>query len=95
MENEICHDGSRVFARLPVKRNELSLIYGIVRLKGAYPTAIVPSLDEWWIDFAYSDYRFSVSTQYGDYWFHVRDVNCPEEILKMVADHFSKYLAQR
>lgn len=41
-----------------------------------------------WLDFDFRGHQFSVTNQYGDYWFFVRDPNCSDEILLEVATHF-------
>jgi len=86
-------DGSRNFLLLPVGNTPpLRLLFRIFTLWGAYPTTYVPSFSESWIDFKYQKYTFSINNQYGDFWFFVKDPECPDEILKKVAQHFDQIL---
>ena len=43
---------------------------------------------EMWLDFSYRGQEFSITNQFGDYWFFVSDPHCPDEILLEVIDHF-------
>ncbi len=91
--NQTMHDGSRHFALLPVgKVSPVRLLFRILTLWGAFPTAFVPSLAESWIDFRFRGFKFSINDQYGDYWFFVQDPGCPESILIKVAQHFEEVL---
>ena len=87
------HDGSRNFALLPQSHSPLWLLFRILALPGAVPTAYLPSLTAGsWIDFRLKGYEFSINNQYGDFWFFVRDPTCPEAILTAVVAHFEKLL---
>lgn len=90
------HDGSRNFALLPQRRSSLRVLLHVVSLWGAVPTAYLPSaIAGTWIDFRYRGHRFSINSQYGDYWFFVRDPSCPEPILGAVVAHFELLLLGR
>lgn len=91
--NDIMHDGSRNFIILPVGNvSPLKLAFKVLSLRGAYPTAFIPSLAETWIDFRYQKNSFSINDQFGDYWFFVKDPECAESILNIVVSHFEKVL---
>lgn len=91
--NDIMHDGSRLFILIPQERDPIAVVWTILRLKGAWPTFVLPSLDQWWIDFRFRGHRFTINDQFGDYWFFAQDPNCPEVILQEVADYFSQRLS--
>jgi len=89
------HDGSRNFALLPQSRSPLRLLFRVLALPGAVPTAYLPSLIAGsWVDFRYKGHKFSINNQYGDFWFFVRDPGCPESILAVVVEHFEKVLGR-
>ena len=84
----IMHDGSRHFAALPETIGWDELRNHIALLPGTEITGFITDhITEVWIDFTYSGHKFSVNNQYGDYWFFVEDVDCPEEILAEVIGH--------
>jgi len=84
----IMHDGSRHFASLPETIGWGALCDHIALLSGTEISGLVTDfVTEAWIDFKYREHKFSVNNQYGDYWFFVEDVDCPEEILAEVIDH--------
>jgi len=86
-------DGSRNFLLLPVgKTPPIRLLFRVLTLWGAYPTAYVPSQAESWIDFKYGNHHFSINNQFGDFWFFVRDPDCPNDILRVVSKHFGGLL---
>jgi hypothetical protein len=90
---DIMHDGSRNFILLPVGSvSSIRLLLRVFSLRGAFPTGYIPSLSESWIDFRFSCHSFSINNQFGDYWFFVKDPDCPEIILNQVVDHFSGVL---
>lgn len=89
--SQIMHGGSLHFAIFSDTIAPLSVPLKIIRLKGAFPTAYVPGLDETWIDFRYRNHKFSIHRTLGDYWFFVENPDCPESILDRVSQHFSKY----
>ncbi len=89
------NDGSRNFILLPVGSTApIRLIFRIFTLWGAYPTAYIPALGESWIDFRYKKNKFSINNQYGDFWFFVKNPDCPKEILDEVACHFAGILGE-
>ena len=89
-------DGSRNFVLLPVGNTApIRLLFRIVTLWGAYPTAYIPGFSESWIDFKYKGYKFSINNQFGDFWFFVQSTGCPEFILEKVAKHFSELLDEK
>jgi hypothetical protein len=45
-----------------------------------------------WLDFEFAEHNFSVTNQFGDYWFFVQDASCPDEILIEIIDHFRQLL---
>lgn len=91
--DERMHDGSRNFALLPQSHSPLRLLFHVFLLRGAVPTAYLPSLIAGsWIDFRWRGHKFSINDQYGDYWFFVKDPTCPDATLAVVAEHFEKLL---
>ena len=84
----IMKDGSRLFGELPQAVLWHELRDHVERLDGAAVTDFVTNnVTEAWIDFSYRGYHFSVNDQFGDYWFFVRDPNCPDEILGSILAH--------
>jgi hypothetical protein len=88
------HDGSRHFASFP----EIVFFddfYEITeQLDGAEITEfMMDGVLEMWLDFNFSGHKFSVSNQYGEYWFFVENPNCPDAILLEVMSHFSERLS--
>jgi len=84
----IMHDGSRHFGDLPQTVLWHGLRDHIEGLSGAAVTGFVTDeVTEAWIDFSYRGHEFSVNDQYGEYWFFVRDPECPDEILEAVLSH--------
>jgi hypothetical protein len=93
LNDEIMNDGSRHFLLLPVGgTHPLKLLARVFTLWGAFPTAYVPGMAETWIDFRFKGYKFSINDQFGDYWFFVRDPECPVNLLTQVATHFEEAL---
>ncbi len=43
---------------------------------------------EMWLEFEFRDNKFFINNRFGDYWFYVADLECPEEILLEIANHF-------
>ena len=87
------NDGSRHFADMPEAVFFDDLADHTEELEGALITEfITDGVIEMWLEFEYRGQHFSVNNQLGDYWFFVRDPNCPEEILLEVCDHFRHLL---
>lgn len=87
------NDGSRNFLLLPTGSTPpIRLVFRVLSLWGAYPTAYIPSLGESWIDFRYKRQKFSINNQYGDFWFFVENPKCPDSVLLEVANHFERIL---
>lgn len=77
-----------------------SLCRHIRRLTGAKLTFPNTDLIEdyaiaMWFDFNYRGYEFSINNQFGEYWFFVNDPTCPDKILEIVAQHFSRLLQSK
>lgn len=87
------HDGSRHFLTLPesepwaVLRDHLALLSG-VEITGF----ITDGVTEAWIDFYFSNCRFTVNNQFGEYWFFVNDPSCSPETLEQVTRHCTELL---
>ena len=89
----IMNDGSRYFGDLPQTVSWYELRDHVERLNGAKVTAFLTDhVTEAWIDFSYRGYDFSVNDQFGDYWFFVKEVDCPDEILEAVRSHCQSLL---
>ena len=87
------NDGSRKFAELPQTRLWRDLHDHLLALRGAVVTGILTDdVTEAWIDFTYRGHTFTINNQFGDYWFFVNDVTCPDEILAEVVRHCESLL---
>jgi hypothetical protein len=94
--NIIMRDGSRHFGDLPQTVLWYDLRDHIDKLEGAVITGFVTdNVTEAWIDFTYRDHEFSVNDQMGEYWFFVKDTNCPDDILRAVLSHCGSLLKSR
>jgi len=85
------HGGSLHFAFFPDTIAPLTMPLKILGLRGAFPTAYVPGVDETWIDFRFKKHKFSIHRTFGDYSFFVEKPDCPEKVLEQVFQHFSKH----
>ena len=86
-------DGSRHFVDMPEVVFFDELADHVELLEDAEITEfITDGVVEMWLEFDFRGHQFSVGNQLGDYWFFVRDPNCPEEILFEVIDHFRTLL---
>ena len=45
-----------------------------------------------WLDFEFRGHEFSITNQFGDYWFFVRDTKCPDKILFEIIEHYRQLL---
>jgi hypothetical protein len=87
------NDGSRHFADLPETVFFDEFADHVEKLEDAeIKEFITDGVVEMWLDFEYCGHLFSVNNQFGDYWFFVRDPNCPDEILLEVCNHFRQLL---
>jgi len=87
------HDGSRHFASFAQSCDWYSVRDHVAKLSGATLTGFLcDDVTEAWIDFAYSEYAFTINNQFGEYWFFVNDPRCPEPALRMIAKHFGDLL---
>lgn len=86
-------DGSRHFMDMPEVVFFDDFADHVENLEGALITEfITDGVVEMWLDFDYREHQFSVTNQLGDYWFFVRDPQCPDEILLEIAAHFRQLL---
>lgn len=83
-------DGSRHFFSMPdsfypwqILRGHLSTIPG-----ASEKNFVSDGVLEFWLDFDFRGYLFSINNAAGDLWFFSEDPDCPEEILSEIADHF-------
>ncbi len=82
------HDGSRQFVALPESVPWNVMREHIASLEGTSVTAyLTDKITEVWIDFSYCGHKFTLNNQYGEYWFFVKDHDCPENLLQTVATH--------
>ena len=87
------NDGSRHFVDMPEVVFFDEFADHVEQLEGAEITEfITDGVVEMWLEFEFCGHQFSVNNRFGDYWFFVRDPNCPEKILFAVVDHFRKLL---
>ena len=86
-------DGSRHFVDLPEVIFFDELADHVEDLEGAEITEFLTNgVVEMWLEFEFRGQLFSVGNRFGDYWFFVKDANCPEEILLEIVDHFRQLL---
>jgi hypothetical protein len=86
-------DGSRHFGDLPQTVSWYDLRDHIESIQGVSITGFLTDhITEAWIDFSYRGYSFSVNDQFGDYWFFVKEVDCPNEVLEAVLSHCESFL---
>ena len=95
--NVIDHDGTRLFGRLPKAASwpTLSLLFERIR---ALPRVLHPyaltfaagQSDAMLVGFTYSGYDFSIRERDGEYWFLVRQADCPDLILQHILAHCRK-----
>ena len=82
------HDGCRQFGELPQSASWYKLRRHLSKLNGVSVTEFLTNhVTEAWIDFSFRGYQFTVNDQFGDYWFFVKDPNCPDNILEAVLSH--------
>ena len=87
------HDGSRQFVSLPESVPWSVLRDHIAALDGAQVTDFISdNLTEAWINFEFSDHRFTVNNQFGECWFFVDDPSCHAEALDQIARHCAQLL---
>ena len=86
-------DGSRHFVDLPEVVFFDDFANHVEELDGAEITEFMTDgVIEMWLEFDFCGQQFSVTNQLGDYWFFVKDADCPEESLIEVIDHFRQLL---
>ncbi len=89
-------DGSRHFVDLPEVVFFDDFYDHVKELDGAEITEfITDGTIGMWLDFEFRGHEFSVTNQFGDYWFFVEDSECPDEILLEVIEHFRLLLEQQ
>jgi hypothetical protein len=94
--NITAKDGSRQFASLPESRSWYALRDHLTRLPGVTVTEfLTDGFTEAWIDFSFRGHSFTVNNQWGEYWFFVRQPECPDAILSEVTDYCRRFLAKR
>lgn len=92
LENKM-KSGARHFVDMPEVVFFDDLADHVEELDGAEITEFLTNgVVEMWLDFEFSEHKFSVTNQFGDYWFFVQDAECPDEILLEVIDHFRRLL---
>ena len=89
----IMHDGSRRFLSLPESILSGALFDRIGAMPNTRVTEFIETIPESWIDFEFHGFEFSINTQFGEYWFFVRDRNCPDDILIDIRDRFATILS--
>ncbi len=87
------NDGSRHFVDMPEVVFFDEVADHVEELEDAEITEFLTNgVVEMWLEFEYQENIFTVTNQFGDYWFFVQNPNCPEEILLEIVDHFRKLL---
>lgn len=86
-------DGSRHFVDLPEVVFFDELYEHVEELEDVEITEfLTDGVVAVWLDFEFRGHKFSVTNQFGDYWFFVEDPNCPDEILLEIIEHFRRLL---
>ena len=93
MSNELLDirmkDGSRHFCVLPERISFEQLKIHTAKLRDARIRDILTdSVIEIWLDFDFHGERFSINNQFGEYWFFVKNPDCPDATLSQVRKHF-------
>ena len=89
------NDGSRHFVDLPEVVFFDELYDHTEQLEDAEITEfVVDGVVGMWLDFKFRGHKFSVTNQFGDYWFFVENPECPDEILIEIIEHFRELLEQ-
>jgi len=92
LENKM-NDGSRHFVDMPEVVFFDEFADHVEELEDAEIIEFLTNgVVEMWLEFEFSGHQFSVTNHLGDYWFFVQDVDCPDEILIEVIDHFRQLL---
>jgi len=87
------NDGSRHFVDMPEVVFFDEVADHVEELKSAEITEFITNgVVEMWLEFEYRGNVFTVTNQFGDYWFFVQDANCPDEILLEIVNHFRNLL---
>jgi hypothetical protein len=87
----ILPDGSRNFADLPEFYPWEGLRNHLKELSGSCETGYVSDdVTEFWLDFNFCQNQFSINNQSGEFWFIVKNTDCPDDILIKVIEHFEK-----
>jgi len=93
LSNTIMRDGSRCFLALRPEADWYAVRDHVVSLNGAtLENFLTDGVTEAWIDFSYSGHQFSINDSPGEYWFFVKQPDCPDSILDEVARHFVSLL---
>ena len=86
--NLTMNDGSRQFLALPESVPGNLLRDHIANLEGTEVTGFLTDyITEVWIHFSFHGQKFSINNQFGEYWFFVEDSKCPDDVLRIVAEH--------
>ncbi len=89
------HDGSRHFLSLPQSRSWYAVRDYVAKLDSAILTDFLcDEVTEAWIDFTFAHHTFTINNQFGEYWFFVKDCECPDSVLQSVAEHFNGILRE-
>lgn len=87
-------DGSRQFLDWPQLIGWQALIEHLGRLPGIELDPLISDgVTEAWLDFRFQGQHFSVNDPFGEYWFFVRDRQCPNDVLQAIADHLAPLFA--
>lgn len=87
------NDGSRHFVDLPEVVFFDEIYEHAEELDGVEITEfITDGTIGMWLDFEFRGHKFSVTNQFGDFWFFVEDAECPDEILLEIIEHFRQLL---
>jgi hypothetical protein len=87
-------DGSRLFLTLPQSVSPDVAVAHLKTLAGAELVEFLDGVMESWIDFRYLRNDFSIHNPYGEFWFFVKDPDCPGVVLEAVQGHFSCMLRE-
>jgi hypothetical protein len=86
-------DGSRLFLSLLQSVSADTAVAHLKTLAGAELVGFLDGVTESWIDFRYRRNDFNIHNPYGEFWFFVKEPDCPDSVLEAVRDHFVTLLA--
>ena len=50
---------------------------------------LTDEITEFWLDFTFRGYRFTINNPMGEFWFFAEDAKCPQEVLDVIINQFT------